>query len=175
MSVPDKVSVAPEVAGRAAIAAGVSHLADEALAVDDALICPSPSVKLVLVSCATTDAAGAPELREVGGSKSISPIPAMTAPTPIANMAALDPSRVIATTPRAGPTEYESSTDIESQHAKDLGQLGRRLVALQGFECDLRLAIRLELFPSGCHEHLQDVSVLNLKSVSSFRVHFMAG
>jgi hypothetical protein len=38
----------------------------------------------------------------------------MTTPTPIANMAALDPSRVTATTPRAGPTEYESSTDIES-------------------------------------------------------------
>jgi hypothetical protein len=27
----------------------------------------------------------------------------------------------------------------------------------------------IELVPSGCHEHLQDASVLNLKSVSSFR------
>ena len=52
---------------------------------------------------------------------------------------------------------------------EDLGQLGRGLVALQGFERHLRLEIRLELVPSGCHEHLQDASVLNLKSVSSFR------
>ena len=30
------------------------------------------------------------------------------------SMAVLDPSRVTTITPRAGPTEYESSTDIES-------------------------------------------------------------
>jgi hypothetical protein len=40
MSVPDKVSVAPEVASRAAIITGVSQLADETIVVGDALIRP---------------------------------------------------------------------------------------------------------------------------------------
>src|ERR1039458_7081397 len=114
MSFPDKVSVAPDVASKAAIAIGVSHLADEALAVGDALIGLSTSATPPSRSSATTGAAGASGRREVGGSKHISPIPAITTAAPIANMAALDPSRVTATTPRAGPMQYESSTDIES-------------------------------------------------------------